>query len=184
MRTPEEWVAEVYRLGAGTNTHRENIAAVVAEAQAESREAERRRLFEMAAGDRPFSAVTADLRAALDEHMGKAGSGADAEVAPVWMLFQVIDWLDARLAHMAQDNGYRDGWDERVAYGPWTTLGELREGAVFETRNGVRAVKSEYRYGNDNPDCKCILLESGEYAHFPGRNAEPVREVVVKGVTG
>lgn len=27
----------------------------------------------------------------------------------------------------------------------WTTLDELREGAVFETRDGTRAVKSEYR---------------------------------------
>lgn len=59
----------------------------------------------------------------------------------------------------------------------WITLRELREGAVFENRDGVRAVKSEYHYSNGQ--CECVLLESGEYAHFPAGNQEPVRELVV-----
>lgn len=73
--------------------------------------------------------------------------------------------------------------------GEWTTLAELPEGAVFETESGTRAVKSEYHY--DNGACKCILLDSGEYAHFcndPGispqatayrHNATKVREIII-----
>lgn len=48
----------------------------------------------------------------------------------------------------------------------WTTLMELPNGTIFETREGVRAVKSEYRYSNEYPAIQCILLASGEYAHF------------------
>lgn len=48
----------------------------------------------------------------------------------------------------------------------WTTLMELPNGAIFETRDGVRAVKSEYRYSNEYPAIECILLASGEFAHF------------------
>jgi hypothetical protein len=43
-------------------------------------------------------------------------------------------------------------------------MAALRPGAIFETRDGVRAVKSEYRYPNGG--CMCILLTSGEAAHF------------------
>lgn len=59
------------------------------------------------------------------------------------------------------------------------TLEELRPGAIFVTRNGTYAVKSEYRYSSDNRDCQCILLDSGEYAHFPEGNKTMVREVQV-----
>ena len=48
----------------------------------------------------------------------------------------------------------------------WMTLGELREGAIFETRDGIRAVKSEYR---TDGKCDCYLLASGEAAHFSAR---------------
>ncbi len=60
--------------------------------------------------------------------------------------------------------------------GGWTTLGELRPGALFETRDGVRAVKSEYHYYNGGA-CLCVLLESGEYAHFPACDLTAVREL-------
>lgn len=46
----------------------------------------------------------------------------------------------------------------------WTTLRGLPVGAIFETRDGVRAVKTEYHYPNGN--IESVLLESGEYAHF------------------
>ena len=46
----------------------------------------------------------------------------------------------------------------------WVPLCDLRPGAIFETLSGVRAVKSEYHLPNGNP--RCILLESGELAHF------------------
>ena len=66
----------------------------------------------------------------------------------------------------------------------WVVLDELRYGAVFETRDGIRAVKSESHY--DPPlgtvletQCLCILLASGEFAHFPDKNETEVREVLV-----
>lgn len=62
----------------------------------------------------------------------------------------------------------------------WVELGNLREGAVFETEGGNRAVKSEYMYSNNpNAQCLCVLLESGEYAHFDKANKELVREVAL-----
>jgi hypothetical protein len=58
-------------------------------------------------------------------------------------------------------------------------LKDLRPGALFTTRSGAMAVKSEYTY--ENGQCQCILLESGEYAHFPEGNMTPVREVELEG---
>lgn len=61
----------------------------------------------------------------------------------------------------------------------WITLEELRRGALFETESGTLAVKSEYRYNNTNPQPMCILLGSGEFAHFPEKQLTKVREVVI-----
>lgn len=61
----------------------------------------------------------------------------------------------------------------------WITLGELRQGAVFETKAGVRAMKTEYHTFNGGIQCDCYLLESGEAAHFPALDNELVREIVV-----
>ena len=59
----------------------------------------------------------------------------------------------------------------------WVHLKNLRNGAVFETRrDSIRAVKSEYFY-ESNGQSLCILLASGEFAHFPRGNAELVREI-------
>lgn len=58
----------------------------------------------------------------------------------------------------------------------WMPLWQLRRGAIFETRAGVRAVKSERTNGNQ---CECVLLASGEYARFARGNAEEVREIEV-----
>lgn len=77
----------------------------------------------------------------------------------------------------------------RTFVGDWMPLKELREGAIFETKDGTRAVKSEYHYGDvPNHGCMCILLESGEYAHFGNTGAEAhnatiVREVILSGVS-
>ena len=63
----------------------------------------------------------------------------------------------------------------------WIVLEELRPGAIFETRTGVRAVKSEYRYPYGG--IECVLLASGEAAHFSKtgdrqeHNGTEVREV-------
>jgi hypothetical protein len=57
----------------------------------------------------------------------------------------------------------------------WTTLGELQPGALFRTRAGILAVKSEYYY--PNAQSECVLLASGEYAHFPEKNDVEVQEI-------
>jgi len=57
----------------------------------------------------------------------------------------------------------------------WTTLKDLEPGCLFITANGIRAVKSEYHYPNGN--CQCILIESGEYAHFSMGNDTKVRYI-------
>ena len=56
------------------------------------------------------------------------------------------------------------------------TVGDLAPGAVFRTTSGIWAVKSEYLYPNGW--CQCVLLASGEYAHWPRGDAEPVAMVV------
>ncbi len=63
------------------------------------------------------------------------------------------------------------------------TLKELRPGAVFATHDGIYAVKSEYYYDGPQTQCQCVLLTSGEYAHFPDGNRTLVREVQVEGFT-
>lgn len=58
------------------------------------------------------------------------------------------------------------------------SLKELRPGAVFITRNGTYAVKSQYQYNSSrNAQCLCILLENGEIAYFADGNNTLVREV-------
>jgi hypothetical protein len=59
----------------------------------------------------------------------------------------------------------------------WVRLHALREGAVFETAEGIRAVKSEYHYPNGG--IECVLIASGEYAHF-GDTAEKHNDVLVR----
>lgn len=62
----------------------------------------------------------------------------------------------------------------------WTTLENLRPGAVFTTRDRIKAVKSEYHYGNAGSQWECILLASGEFADFPDKNATEVRQIIVR----
>ncbi len=59
-------------------------------------------------------------------------------------------------------------------------LSDLRPGAVFITTGGTMAVKSEYHYPDGAPEC--VLLASGEYAHFPNKGAEEVTEVPLDAV--
>ena len=77
----------------------------------------------------------------------------------------------------------------KLKRGNWTSLAELPNGALFETRAGVRAVKTEYLYPWGG--IECVLLASGEYAHFHGRGRElavrlrehdvaEVREFIIK----
>lgn len=62
----------------------------------------------------------------------------------------------------------------------WTTLDDLRPGAAFITRERVKAVKSEYKYGDVQSRWECILLASGEFAHFPDMNQTEVRQIIVR----
>ncbi len=61
----------------------------------------------------------------------------------------------------------------------WTTLDELRPGAVFITRDGIKAVKSKYTYSN-GAQWECILLAGGEFAYFPEENQTQVRQIIVR----
>jgi hypothetical protein len=63
----------------------------------------------------------------------------------------------------------------------WTTLGELRAGAVFEDEAGVRAVKTCHSSIGPPRECEfiCYLLSSGDCAHFPEKNRTRVREIPV-----
>lgn len=62
----------------------------------------------------------------------------------------------------------------------WVTLEALPPGAVFVTEDGVLAVKSEYHYMNGD-QWQCVLLTSGEYAHFARGNNTLVSAVEVRG---
>lgn len=66
--------------------------------------------------------------------------------------------------------------DRPVGVGAFYRLGDIPPGSLFETMDGIKAVKSEYYYGNDAASqCQCVLLASGEYAHFKDKNDEKVR---------
>lgn len=80
---------------------------------------------------------------------------------PVWR--GACEW---RASHKAQEKS-----------GEWIELIDLLPGYVFETEDGILAVKSEYFYSNGNPQPQCILLASGEYAHFEGGPETLVRAV-------
>jgi hypothetical protein len=60
--------------------------------------------------------------------------------------------------------------------GSFTSLGSLQPGSLFETPHGLLAVKTAYRYSNKG-QCQCVLLHSGEYAHFPQGDDTPVRRI-------
>ena len=62
----------------------------------------------------------------------------------------------------------------------WTTLDKLRPGAVFVTKDHIKAVKSKYKYGDGESQWECILLSSGEFAHFAKENDTEVRQVIVR----
>lgn len=69
---------------------------------------------------------------------------------------------------------------KREAAANWSALVrlyDLRDGAPFETRDGIRAVKTEYYYPDGAPEC--VLLASGEYAHFQNKGNEIVREIQI-----
>jgi hypothetical protein len=61
----------------------------------------------------------------------------------------------------------------------WTTLKELRPGAIFRTRDGTLAFKTIYRgFDQHMTECDCYLLENGEAVHFPHKDQEEVQEIL------
>lgn len=60
----------------------------------------------------------------------------------------------------------------------WVRLEDLPKGAIFETQDGIKAVKTEYHYNSGV--CMAVLLASGEYAHFPEKNDTLVREIDIE----
>ncbi len=59
----------------------------------------------------------------------------------------------------------------------WETLADLPEGAVFETKNGIRAIKIEHHYPDGT--CQSVLLDGGAYAYFPEKNNTLVRKISI-----
>ena len=65
-----------------------------------------------------------------------------------------------------------------ILNGGFSRLDNLPPGMVFVTRDGVLAVKSHYRQSPDS-QWQCILLETGEYAHFDDGNDEEVLAITL-----
>lgn len=60
------------------------------------------------------------------------------------------------------------------------TLEELRPGVLFLAMNGVVAVKTAYRSGDEEgAQCRCVRLADGFYASFPFRNGTFVQEILL-----
>lgn len=61
----------------------------------------------------------------------------------------------------------------------WVRLGDLSPGMIFTTNTGILAVKSEY-HNSMGGHCMCVLLGSGEYAHFAEGDETAVRPLELK----
>jgi hypothetical protein len=105
-----------------------------------------------------------------------------ASGAPVFLAFRIF--------HRIPDSEYcrtcgtkKSQHDPKMGNCPaFTTLDELRPGAVFEKLEGepVFAVKSQYSSPNGTP--QCVLLDGGEYAHFSEGGETRVRQVEIPDV--
>jgi len=60
----------------------------------------------------------------------------------------------------------------------WTTTAQLPPGTLFETEDGIRAVKSNSCFAGSGP-WQCVLLDTGEYAKFVDGNQTRVREIII-----
>jgi len=104
----------------------------------------------------------------------------------LWLLIELrqmfnpdqIKEIQKRLKELAGKYKFLDdilnGVGERM--NEWITLEKLEPGAVFETKDGILAVKSGY-FHSDEPEAQsqCISLESGEYVYFPDKNSTLVK---------
>lgn len=62
----------------------------------------------------------------------------------------------------------------------WTLLQDLRPGAIFETRAGVQAVKTDSGIGGgDQWRTRCVLLASGGFTTDLFQESTEVREIVM-----
>lgn len=131
--------------------------------------------------------AASDIKArniAIDDLKAKLRTAEDIASRATFTIASIRRHATEVLAHsnhpseiyIALRNIRDDGGGETRNEKPWSTLAALDAGTVFETLAGVRAVKSEYRYPNGEP--LCVLLASGEYAHFD----EPDADVVARPV--
>lgn len=95
-------------------------------------------------------------------------------------LQQLSDALDVPLdAWFVPDSEWLE-WlqgQSKKALGKWVKLEDLPPGFVFVTQDGILAVKSEYHLTGGQ--CMCVLLASGEYAHFLDGNDTMVQALGV-----
>lgn len=59
----------------------------------------------------------------------------------------------------------------------WQTIADIPKGSIFETPDGILAVKSEYT--QPSGQSQCVLLSSGEYSGFEGGNTHRARPIDV-----
>jgi hypothetical protein len=79
---------------------------------------------------------------------------------------------DLRTVTGAMKSRLREKPADGLTYGPWTTLQELRPGAIFETESGWRGVRPLQA-----PTGGCLLLERGTFETFSGGEQTRVREI-------
>lgn len=82
-----------------------------------------------------------------------------------WQEIVVNGYIES-VDYMNEDAGNRNANN-------WRELDRIPNGAIFETKKGIKAVKTRYHYPNGQ--WECVLLTSGEYAHFSNKNKELVK---------
>lgn len=84
---------------------------------------------------------------------------------------------EARIAALEAEVAQKAAVKELPSSQP-IALRDVPFGSIIETNDGIRACVSEYVYTNDvDSQRQCILLASGEYAHFDKGNDEIVRVI-------
>lgn len=84
-------------------------------------------------------------------------------------LCQIGSYAAASRAQMVADWNTRATQPLPTPTPTWAPLADLPPGFIFATQDGILAVKTTYAVydGNDESGkCECILLLTGEYAHF------------------
>lgn len=99
-----------------------------------------------------------------------------------WLLAKENDyywtmWIKARLGPVDFEIAHYGKGRKWEKIDRWIPLRDLREGAIFETKDDIVAMKTEYHTFASGTQCDCYLLNGGETAHFPNKDNELVREL-------